>query len=91
METPQKIWFFFKFEIVFWLVQKSWNYLSFVNISPTLVIITSMEGLHEYYTMELIGVIILSINIQVGLNMHLYDDIGDASSSLRGLTSSLMT
>ena len=24
-----------------------------------------------------------SINIQVGLNMHLYDDIGDASSSLR--------
>ena len=36
----------------------------------------------------LIGAIILSINIQVGLNMHLYDDIGDASSSLRGLTSS---
>ena len=26
--------------------------------------------------------------VQVGLNMHLYDDIGDASSSLRGLTSS---
>ena len=26
------------------------------------------------------------INIQVGLNMHLYDDIGDASSSLRGST-----
>ena len=26
--------------------------------------------------------------IQVGLNMHLYDDIGDASSSLWGLTSS---
>ena len=23
-------------------------------------------------------------NIQVGLNMHLYEDIGDASSSLRG-------
>ena len=37
----------------------------------------------------LIGAIILSINIQVGLNMHLYDDIGDASSSLRGSTSSL--
>ena len=35
----------------------------------------------------LIGAIILSINIQVGLNMHLYD-IGDASSSLRGSTSS---
>ena len=30
----------------------------------------------------LIGAIILSINIQVGLNMYLYDDIGDASSSL---------
>ena len=37
----------------------------------------------------LIGAIILSINIQVGLNMHLYDDIGDASPSLRGSTSSL--
>ena len=37
----------------------------------------------------LIGAIILSINIQVGLNMHLCDDIGDASSSLRGSTSSL--
>ena len=36
----------------------------------------------------LIGAIILSINIQVDLNMHLYDDIGDASSSLRGSTSS---
>ena len=40
-----KIWFFFqkssKFE--FWLLMKSWNHLSFVNISPTLVIDTSME------------------------------------------------
>ena len=40
-----KIWIFFqkssKFE--FWLVLKSWNNLSFVNISPTLVIDTSME------------------------------------------------
>ena len=40
-----KIWFFFqkslKFE--FWLVTNSWNHLSFVNISPTLVIDTSME------------------------------------------------
>ena len=39
-------------------------------------------------TKTLIYVIILSINIQVGLNMHPYDDIGDASSSLRGSTSS---
>ena len=39
----------------------------------------------------LIGAIILSINIQVGLNMHLYDDIGDASSSLRGSTSSYLS
>ena len=37
----------------------------------------------------LVGAFILSINIQVGLNMHLYDDIGDASSSLRGSTSSM--
>ena len=37
----------------------------------------------------MIGAIILSINIQVGLNMHLYDDIWDASSSLWGSTSSI--
>ena len=40
-----KIWIFFqkslKFE--FWFLTKSWNHLSFVNISPTLVIDTSME------------------------------------------------
>ena len=40
-----EIWFFFqkslKFE--FWLLTKSWNHLSFVNISHTLVIDTSME------------------------------------------------
>ena len=44
MET-QKFDFFFqkslKFE--FWLLTKSWNHLSFVNISPTLVIDTSIE------------------------------------------------
>ena len=37
----------------------------------------------------LIGAIILSINIQAGLNLHLYGDIGDALSSLGGSTSSL--
>ena len=40
-----KNWIFFqkslKFE--FWLSTKSWNHHSFVNISPTLVIDTSME------------------------------------------------
>ena len=36
----------------------------------------------------LIGAIILSINIRVGLDMHLYDDIGNASSSFRRSTSS---
>ena len=40
-----KIWIFFqkssKFE--FWLSTKSWNHHSFVNISPTLVIDTSMK------------------------------------------------
>ena len=45
-DAKPKIWFFFfqkssKFE--FWLVLKSWNNISFVNISPTLVIDTSME------------------------------------------------
>ena len=40
-----KIWILFqkssKFE--FWLVAKCWNHLSFVNVSPTLVIDTSMD------------------------------------------------
>ena len=40
-----KIWFFFQksLKLKFWLLTKSWNHLSFVNISPTLVIYTSME------------------------------------------------
>ena len=42
-----KILFFFflskKFEIEFWLVPKSWDHPSFVNISPTIVIYKSME------------------------------------------------
>ena len=45
METQKFDFFFFqkssKFE--FWLLTKSWNHLSFVNISSTLVIDTSME------------------------------------------------
>ena len=45
METQKFEFFKFsqKFEIEFWLVPKSWNHPSFVNISPTLVIDTSME------------------------------------------------
>ena len=46
METPKKkkkkTQKSLKFE--FWLVTKSWNHLSFVNISPTLAIDTSMEN-----------------------------------------------
>ena len=42
-----EIWFFFFFQkslkFEFWLLTKSWNQHSFVNISPTLVIDTSME------------------------------------------------
>ena len=45
MWKPKNLIFCFqkssKFE--FWLLTKSWNHLSFVNISPTLVIDTSME------------------------------------------------
>ena len=165
MET-QKFDFFFqkssKFE--FWLLTKSWNHLSFVNISPTLVIDTSMEWssrvLHHgnpemwkffkkfeidkiefcpypefpyaekknrpgFVNISPTWVIDTSTErssrvlqhgnqkiwfffskkfeiefdlyfdlcwraeiIQVGLNMHLYVDIGDASSSLWGSTSS---
>ena len=153
-----------KFE--FWLLTKSWNHLSFVNNSPTLVIDTSMERssrvLHHgnpemwkffkkfeidkiefcpypefpyaekkkrpgFFNISPIWVIDTSTErssrvlqhgnqkiwfffskkfeiefdlyfdlcwraeiIQVGLNMHLYVDIGDASSSLWGSTSSFM-
>ena len=40
-----KIWIFFKKSLKFeiWLLTKSWNHLSFINISPTLVIDSSME------------------------------------------------
>ena len=152
---PKKLIFFFqkssKFE--FWLLTKSWNHLSFVDISPTLVIDTSMEWssrvLHhgnpemwkffkkfeideiefcpypEFPYAEKKIALASSIDtsterssrvlqhgnqkiwiffskkfeiefglyfnlcwraeiIQVGLNMHLYVDIGDASSSLEG-------
>ena len=43
-ENP-KIWIFFQISLKFeiWLLTKSWNHLDFVNISPTLVIDTSME------------------------------------------------
>ena len=167
MET-QKFDFFFqkssKFE--FRLLTKSWNHLSFVNISPTLVIDTSMEWssrvlhhgnpemwyfpksskltklnsvrtpsfrmprkkcpwLRQYQscicnwyvngkvftsttTWEPKNLIFFSKKfeiefdlyfdlwwkaemIQVGLNIHLYVDIGDASSSLWGSTSSWST
>ena len=111
-ENP-KIWFFFskssKFE--FWLVLKCWNHLSFVNISPTLAIDTSMErssrilqhGILKIWLKKnrnwVLTCFFLSSNlnfdlcrraeiIRVGLNMHLYVDIGDASSSLWGSTSS---
>ena len=166
-----KIWFFFKksSKFEFWLLTKSWNHLSFVNISPTLVIDTSMERssrvlqhgnpkiLKNFKKFEIDEIEFLSItrvsvrrekkspwlrqyqsyisnwyvngkaftstsynmgskkidfffskmfeiefdlyfdlcwraeiNIQVGLYMHLYDDMGDASSSLWGSTSSQM-
>ena len=72
----------------------------FVNISPTLI--HQWKGLHAYYSMETkkkaififkkvrnwTFLICAEINIQLGLNMHLYEDIGDASSFLRGSTSS---
>ena len=156
METQKFDFFFKKFEIR--ILTKSWNHLSSVNISPTLVIDTSMERssrviqhgnpkiwiffkdfeidkiefcrsvrrekkspwlrryqsyISNWYvngkfftsttTWELKNLIFFSkkfeiefdlyfdlcwraeINIQVGLNMHLCVDIGDASSSLWGV------
>ena len=95
------------------------NHLNFVNISPTLVIDTSMERSSRVLQHGNIKIWFkkkkkLKLNvdlyffflssklnfdlyfdlcqrdeiIQVGLNKHLYDDIGDASSSLQGSTSS---
>ena len=60
------------------------------------------KGLHEYYSMETQKYVVVFQKklklyfdfyqraeiVQVGLNMNLHD-IGDASSSLRGSTSSL--
>ena len=164
--NPKNLIFFqksSKFE--FWLLTKSWNHLSFVNISPTLVIDTSMERssrvlhhgnpemwnffkkfeideiefcpypefpyaekkkspwLRQYQSYisnwYVNGKVFTSTTtwepknlifskkfeiefdlyfdlcwraeiIQVGLNMHLRVDIGDASSSLWGSTSSLL-
>ena len=44
METQKFDYFFQKnSKFKFWLLTKSWNHLNFVNISPTLVIDTSME------------------------------------------------
>ena len=44
MESQNMNLFSKKFKIELWLVLKSWNHLSFVHISPTLVIDTSMEN-----------------------------------------------
>ena len=78
----------------------------FVNISPTVVIDTSMERFSRvlqhgnqkfdfFFSRKFKIEFDLYFDlcqraeiIQVGLNMHLYVDIGDASSSLRGSTSS---
>ena len=83
---------------------KKRNRPGFVNISPTLAIDTSTErssrvlwtkkkNFLKKFEIEFDLYFDLcwraEINIQVGLNMHLYDDIGDASSSLGGSTSSL--
>ena len=104
---PKNLIFFSKkFEIEFCLslrvsVPREKNHLSFVNISPTLVIDTSMERSSRVLQHENIKICFFFFKlklyfdlcqraeiIQVGLNMYLYVDIGDASSSFRGSTSS---
>ena len=80
------------------------NHHSFVNISPTLVIDKSMERftytssrLLQHGNIIFFSEKSLKLNfdfcqkaeiVQVGLNMHQCDDIGDAPSSLRGPASS---
>ena len=59
-------------------------------IKKTALLSVSAVMFCKQFLAYVIGVIMLSINIQVGLNMHLYDDIGDALSSLRGSTSSFI-
>ena len=101
------IFFFFskKFEIEIWLVPKSWILLSFVNISPTLVIDTSMDRslralqhgnpkIWFFFQKSLKLNFVLCQRaeiIQVRLNMHLYDDIGDASSYIDHIRPPYMT
>ena len=90
------------------LYLKKRNHHSFVNISPTLVIDTSMKRSsrvlqHGNQKNLIFFFFFLKFEIefdlyfdlcwraeiiQVGRNMHLYVDIGDASSSLWGSTSS---
>ena len=98
--------FFKKVQNWIWFVPKSWNHLSFVNISPTLVIDISMERYSQvlattwkpkkiYFLLKSLKLNFAlcwraEINIQVGLNMHLYDNIGDASLSVGGLMTSLL-
>ena len=80
------------------------NHPGFVDISPTLVIDTSMEmssrvlaTAWKHQNLKKISKKCSKLNfdlcrraeiIQVGRNMHLYDVIGDASTYLRGSTSS---
>ena len=68
---------FTRLVIILWCQEKKFRLSCFVN--NFLLMLCTM-----------IGAIILSKSIHVGLNMHLYDDIGDASSSLRASTSSFI-
>ena len=82
-----------KFE--FWLATKSWNHLSFVNISPTLVIDHQWKGIYENCSMETQKLKKNPKKLEIRIltcdeDMHLYDDIRDASSFLWGSTSSLI-
>ena len=89
------------FLLIFSLVPKSRNHLNFVNISPTLVIDTSMKRSSRVLQHDIPKIWFFlkkksKLNFDlyfefwlVGLNMNLYDDIGDASSSFQGSTSSL--
>ena len=111
IETQRVDFFFFflKFEIgeikIFCPYPEKRNRPGFVDISPTLVIDTSMERSsrvlqHGNPKIWFFFQKNLKLNfdmcqraeiVQVGLNKYLYDDIGDASSSLRGSTSSFFS
>ena len=83
METKKLEFFSWKFEIEFWLVPKSLNHLNFCQNQSILFPKNLKLNFDMYFDLCQRAEI-----VHVGLNMKLYNNIGNVSSSLRGSTSS---